>query len=281
MFLGGHGGAGRDLTLGGFLSAAATRTASSAISSCPWAAPSGRRPLPEVRAFPARSFLRFFENHGWLTLSGAPPWWTMRGGAGPTWTPSPADSAEKSISRPVEAVRRSPHGVTVSSGGGEWRFDRIVIAAHADRALRLLADPSPDERRLLGAFRYSRNRAVLHADREALPRATDAWASWNSDLVDCRDDAAPVSLTYHMNRLQGLPGPDELSVTLNPARDPERVLAAMESPIPSWTGRPSSPRRRSRSATASEAPSSPAPIFVTGGERTACSPQSRSRSGSA
>ena len=132
------------------------------------------------------------------------------------------------LSRPVEAVRRSPHGVTVSSGGGEWRFDRIVIAAHADRALRLLADPSPDERRLLGAFRYSRNRAVLHADREALPRATDAWASWNSDLVDCRDDAAPVSLTYHMNRLQGLPGPDELCVTLNPARDPERVLATME-----------------------------------------------------
>jgi uncharacterized protein len=128
----------------------------------------------------------------------------------------------------VEAVRRGHHGVTLSSRGREWRFDRIVIATHADQALRLLADPSDDERRLLGSFRYSRNRAVLHADREALPCSTDAWASWNSDLRDCRDEAALVSLTYHMNRLQVLPGPDELCVTLNPAGDPERILAAME-----------------------------------------------------
>jgi len=116
----------------------------------------------------------------------------------------------------------------VSSSGHEWRFDRIVIATHADQALRLLADPSDDERRLLGCFRYSRNRAVLHADREALPRTRDAWASWNSDLADCHDDSAPVSLTYHMNRLQGLPGPDELCVTLNPSAEPARVLASME-----------------------------------------------------
>ena len=186
-------------------------------------------PFAEMRRFPARSFLRFFANHGWLTLTGAPQWWTVEGGSR-TYVDAIARRLDGDIqlSRAVEAVRRGDAGVTVFSGARAWRFDRIVIATHADQALRLLADPSEDERRLLGAFRYSRNRAVLHADRAALPGAAGAWAAWNSDLADCGDDTAPVSLTYHMNRLQGVPGPDELCVTLNPARDPARVLLAMD-----------------------------------------------------
>lgn len=186
-------------------------------------------PFAEMRLFPARSFLRFFANHGWLSLTGAPQWWTIEGGSR-TYVDALARGLRSDVhlSRPVEAVRRGHDGVTVSSRGREWRFDRVVIATHADQALRLLADPSPDERRLLGAFRYSRNRAVLHADRGALPRARRAWASWNSDLADCHDDDVPVSLTYHMNRLQGLPGPEELCVTLNPTADPARILADLE-----------------------------------------------------
>ena len=186
-------------------------------------------PFAEMRRFPAQSFLRFFANHGWLSLTGAPQWWTIEGGSR-TYVEAIARGlrGDVHLSRPVEAVRRGHDGVTMSSGGREWRFDRVVIATHADQALHLLEDPSDDERRLLGAFRYSRNRAVLHTDREALPSAREAWASWNSDLGDCRDDSAPVSLTYHMNRLQGLPGPEELCVTLNPATDPRRVLADME-----------------------------------------------------
>lgn len=188
-----------------------------------WSASSG-----DMRDFPARSFLRFFENHGWLTLTGAPRWWTIKGGSA-TYVDAIARGLRGDIElgRPVESVGRGPSGVTVRAAGREWRFDRVVIATHADQALRLLADADADERRLLGAFRYSRNRTVLHADRTALPRAAGAWASWNSDLADCRDDAAPVSLTYHLNRLQGLPGPDELCVTLNPQAEPERILAVM------------------------------------------------------
>jgi predicted NAD/FAD-binding protein len=218
-----------ELALGGFLdrgrySSSFVRHFILPMGGAIWSAP-----FAEMRLFPARSFLRFFANHGWLSLRGAPQWWTIEGGSR-TYVDAIALRlrGEVHLSRPVEAVRRGHDGVTVSSRGREWRFDRIVIATHADQALRLLADPSDDERRLLGAFRYSRNRAVLHADRQLLPRSTAAWASWNSDLVDCRDDAAPVSLTYHMNRLQGLLGPDELCVTLNSAGDPERVLAAME-----------------------------------------------------
>lgn len=219
----------RDFTLGNFLergrySRSFVRHFILPMGGAIWSAP-----FAEMRRFPARSFLRFFANHGWLALTGAPQWWTIEGGSR-TYVDAIARRlrGEVHLSRPVEAVRRGPGGVTVSSGGAEWRFDRIVIATHADQALRLLTDPSDDERRLLGAFRYSRNRAVLHADRAALPGATSAWASWNSDLADCGDDAAPVSLTYHMNRLQCLPGPDELCVTLNPHADHARVLATVE-----------------------------------------------------
>ncbi len=219
----------RDLTLGGVLDRGRYSNSFVRHFILPMGGAIWSAPFAELRRFPARSFLRFFENHGWLSLTGAPQWWTIEGGSR-TYVDAIARGlrGEVHLSRPVEAVRRGHDGVTLSSRGREWRFDRVVIATHADQALRLLADPSDDERRLLGSFRYSRNRAVLHADREALPRSTDAWASWNSDLKDCRDDAALVSLTYHMNRLQALPGPDELCVTLNPAGDPERVLASME-----------------------------------------------------
>lgn len=188
-----------------------------------WSASSG-----DVRAFPARSFLRFFENHGWLTLSGAPQWWTVEGGSRAYVDAIARGLGDVHLATPVQAVRRGDGGVTVASGGREWRFDRVVIATHGDQALRLLADADDEERALLGAFRYSRNRTILHSDRASLPRSTDAWASWNADLADCRDDAAPVSLTYHLNRLQGLPGPDPLCVTLNPAEAPARVLASMD-----------------------------------------------------
>jgi len=223
------GGDGLDFTLGDFLaggrySPGFVRHFVLPMGSAVWSAP-----FAEMRRFPARSFLRFFANHGWLALAGAPQWWTIEGGSR-TYVDAVAGGlrGEVHLSRPVEAVRRGPAGAEVSSGGHAWRFDQVVIATHADQALRLLADPSADERRLLGAFRYSRNRAVLHADGHTLPRLPGARASWNAELRDCRDEEAPASLTYHMNRLQGLPGPDELCVSLNPAAAPRRVLAAMD-----------------------------------------------------
>ena len=97
----------------------------------------------------------------------------------------------------------------------------MVVATHADQALRLLADPSEDERRLLGAFRYSRNRACAPHRPRVAPAAERAWASWNMDLLDCGDPSRPIGVTYHVNRLQSLPGPTPFSVTLNepaPAR---------------------------------------------------------------
>jgi hypothetical protein len=104
----------------------------------------------------------------------------------------------------------------------------VVIATHSDQALRLLADPTPAEREILGAIRYQPNRATLHTDRGLLPRNRRAWASWNYHRT--ADDRSQVAVTYSMNRLQGIPSPTPVLVTLNRHDDidPARVLDTFE-----------------------------------------------------
>lgn len=185
----------------------------------------------DAREFSARSLLRFMDNHGWLTIS-PPRWWTVSGGSR-RYVEAIARRLGRSVHAGcgVVAVRRESSGVQVLTDRREWRrFDKVVLATHADQALRMLTDPSPEEVRLLGAFRYSRNRTILHTDIRALPESPRAWASWNMETRDCHREGAPVSITYHLNRLQSLPGPTQFSVTLNPEREPAAasVLAEMD-----------------------------------------------------
>jgi predicted NAD/FAD-binding protein len=137
----------------------------------------------------------------------------------------------------VDAVLREKEGVRVRSGGTEERFDHAVLATHADEALALLADPSEEERRLLGAWHYSRNLTVLHTDASVLPRERRAWASWNYARERGAAPGDPVSLTYHMNRLQGLRTREEHLVTLNRRAplDPGRVIESVEFAHPLYT----------------------------------------------
>ena len=95
------------------------------------------------------------------------------------------------------------------------RFDRVVVATHANEALALLADASEAERAALGAFEYSTSDTVLHTDASLLPRSARARSSWNYLLDECDSDASPVQVSYHMNRLQRLDEPVDYLVTLN------------------------------------------------------------------
>lgn len=185
----------------------------------------------DVRRFSARPLLRFMDNHGWLDID-PPRWWTVRGGSR-RYVEAISARLGSSVHAGcgILAVRREAEGVLVLTGRREWRrFDRIVLATHADQALSLLTDPSPEEARLLGSFRYSRNRTLLHTDASVLPSSPRAWASWNMVMGDCRREGAPISLTYHLNRLQSLPGPTQFCVSLNLEREPasRTVLAEME-----------------------------------------------------
>ncbi len=174
----------------------------------------------EVLAFPAAAFLRFFENHGLLQLVGAPAWRTITGGSAvyveALLARFGADGGVLRLGEAVHSVRRDAQGVLVTAGESE-RFDRVVIAAHADEALGMLESPTSDERRLLGAWRYTTNHSVLHADTTVLPPHRRAWASWNYEEEETRSGPAPapVCVTYWMNRLQRLRTRNDWCVTLN------------------------------------------------------------------
>lgn len=194
------------------------------MGSAIWSAPAG-----ELGDFPAEAFLRFFENHGLLRLSGQPQWLTVRGGSHTYVRAMLARfGGEVRTGARVAAVRRFPDRVEVESERGIERFDRVVIGAHADEALALLADADADERRVLGAWRYSVNRAVLHADPGLLPPRRAAWASWNYRRAAEADPARPVSVTYWMNRLQRLEAMRTYAVTLNPHRPPREGTVIRE-----------------------------------------------------
>ena len=175
-------------------------------------------PMERVEAFPAQAYLRFFENHGLLRLTNRPRWRYLPGGSR-TYVDAMRQSFRHppETARPPRAIRRTPEDVRLTdTDGGQHTFDHVVIATHADEALALLADPSPEETRDLGAWRYNANEVVLHTDTGRLPRKRKLWASWNfiRSPGDARD--RPVAVSYHMNRLQNLSARRDYIVTLNP-----------------------------------------------------------------
>ncbi len=177
--------------------------------------------MRDIRAFPAAALLRFFDNHGlMLPIDKRPIWRTVVGGSR-AYVSRLADAflGEILTSRPVRQIVRGPDHVAVEDMTGQTRrFDQVVIGAHADQALRMLADPTADEAALLGAFRYSRNRAVLHRDKALMPKRAAAWASWNH--VGRRAGGGEGGVTYWMNRLQPLGGADPFFLSLNPQASP-------------------------------------------------------------
>lgn len=173
----------------------------------------------EILSFPAASFIRFHANHGLLQISRRPVWETVTGGSQTYVDLLTRPFADKiRLKMPVVSVTRTPQGPDVCDATGHCeKFDHVVFAGHADETLGLLADASDDERRLLGAFRYSRNLAVLHTDARLMPRRRTVWSSWNF-IGDTR--RAGICVTYWMNRLQNLATNRQVFVTLNPPRLP-------------------------------------------------------------
>jgi len=173
---------------------------------------------PEMmRRMPAHFFVRFFANHGLLSLDDRPAWRVIRGGSREYVSKLVAGHRDRiQLGCPVESVVRTPDRVLIKAKGRPRQaFDAVFIACHSDEALRLLADPSPAEREILGAIRYQQNDAVLHTDRNLMPRRERAWASWNYHVAGSGNSR--VTLTYHMNRLQRLDADQQYFVTLNSA----------------------------------------------------------------
>ncbi|WP_432052836.1 NAD(P)/FAD-dependent oxidoreductase [Streptomyces xiamenensis] len=233
--------AGDTVTLGEFLSAGGfsgyfTGHFMTPLVSAVWSC----SPETALR-YPARYLFQFLDHHGLLSVTGSPVWRTVTGGSR-----SYVERAAKRINAvrtatPVRTVRRTGGGVEITTAdGAAHSFDSVVIATHADQALRLLADPTDAEREALGAFTYSRNATVLHTDTSVLPRSRSASASWNYLLPGCRARPERVTVSYDMTRLQRLPqqpGEERYVVSLNAEDriDPGRILAGMVYEHPVYT----------------------------------------------
>jgi uncharacterized protein len=191
----------------------------------------------QMWSFPASFMAEFFDNHGMFSLRDRPKWRTVSGGS---------RSYVEAISAPwrdrvrlgaaVQRVERFPDRVRIEADGCESEeFDQVVIAAHSDQALAILADPSEPEREVLGAIPYQRNEAVLHTDTSLLPRRRTAWSSWNFHLAE--QPATGSTVTYWMNNLQRLQARRQFLLTLNRAEaiDPEKVLRRFQYDHPVYT----------------------------------------------
>ena len=227
----------------------------------PLAASIWSSPDAHILEFPAVTFLTFFRNHGMLELHTRPQWQTVIGGShtylraferifrGTIRTDAPVckivrDAAQGGV---VLTLGIGTDMSEARAGLNTERFDAVILACHADEALALLADPSPAEQAALGSWRYHRNRTILHTDTSLMPPRRHLWASWNYSLrgksagdsarqittpIPCSQQeqlpTAPVSITYSMNRLQGLRTAREYLVTLNPAERPREETIIYE-----------------------------------------------------
>lgn len=209
-----------DVSLGTFLSTEGYGPAFIARHLLPMAGAIWSSAPEQMLSYPARSFLRFFDNHGLLQIRNRPKWRTVAGGSREYVQRLIDDSEIKfAIGQPVQRVMRHPSHVTIACAGGEQQdYEHVVIATHADQALTLLDEATSGERALLSAFRYSMNRAILHRDSRLMPRRRRLWSSWN--YVGTAG-APECAITYWMNALQPLATSADYFVSLNPAVEPE------------------------------------------------------------
>ncbi|SES01148.1 NAD(P)/FAD-dependent oxidoreductase [Streptomyces qinglanensis] len=200
--------------------------------------------------YPARYLFRFLSQHGMLGIGGSPVWRTVTGGSHTYVQRIAKELPDIRTSAPVRAVRRHSTGGAgaeiVTADGQEHHYDKVVLAVHADQALRVLERPTEDEKRVLGAFRWSRNPALLHTDSTVLPRSPGAGASWNYRMPDCTAPPGRVRVSYDMTRLQHLAAPDRYVVSLGEGEhvDPGRVLARMVYEHPVYTPESVAAQRR-------------------------------------
>lgn len=174
----------------------------------------------QMGKFPIRTFAQFYENHGLLAVTGHPPWYFVKGGSHTyvnAFLKSFKGKAIKS-SKIVSILRQDSKPEIHFENREPQTFDAVILATHADQALKLLDNPSKNEERLLGVWSYSKNKTFLHTDKDVMPPSKRAWASWNYTRYTQNDSTVPVTVSYDMTRLQKLDTQNFYFVTLNPQK---------------------------------------------------------------
>ena len=193
------------------------------ISSAVWSSPPD-----EMLRFSAVTLVQFFKNHGFLGLRTHFQWYTPKGGS--------RHYRDKILSffpwkvllnNPVTKVmHENGRAAVYDVKGQKYMYDKVIIAAHADEALKILGDPTDDEKRLLSNFSYQKNKATLHTDASIMPKTKLAWSSWNYRIDRKEDGRVATTTIYSMNSLQNVSQKKNYFVSINEMGevDPKKIL---------------------------------------------------------
>jgi uncharacterized protein len=183
-------------------------------------------PVETIMQFPAQTFLRFFKNHGLLSINDRPQWYTVTGGSREYTRRLIAPFEEHILlnNGAIRVTQKEKLFEVTDEQGGSRQFDHVIFACHADQALKLIEHPSVDEQSVLSNFNYQRNHIIVHSDESFMPKHKQCWSSWVYLSEQEQDNNNGVSLSYWMNNLQSLQTEIPIIVTLNPARKPKQEL---------------------------------------------------------
>ncbi len=174
-------------------------------------------PPYEANKMPLNFFLKFFQNHGLFKLKNRPQWYTVSNRSR-TYVQKILSklSGEHFKNYAVKKIVSKNTGINLYYGDENefFNYDKVVLATHADEAIRIIKDPSDDEKKILSNFSYKENFAYIHTDEKAMPKNKSTWSSWNS-LMD-EYDVEKNSITYWLNLLQNLKCKENIFLTLNP-----------------------------------------------------------------
>ncbi len=173
-------------------------------------------PISTMLDYPARSFIKFFDNHGLLTVNQQPQWFTVTGGSREYVKKLIAGFSDKiKINNAVKKVIRGDKIKIIDEHNIEHIFEKIIFACHSDQAIKMLENPSDDEVNLIGNIKYQPNKIIVHCDENFMPKNKNAWSSWVYLSSEKCDNNSDVSLSYWMNRLQNLKTKTPIIITLN------------------------------------------------------------------
>lgn len=188
-------------------------------------------PPYEAKQMPLKFFLKFFQNHGLFNLKNRPQWYTIKNRSR-TYVKKILEtiSGEYYKNYKINKISRLSNGVKVYYGGNNefFDYDKVVIATHADEALSLITDPTPEEKSILANFKYKNNIAIIHTDETLMPKNKKAWSSWNSSVN--KENTSETSITYWLNLLQNLKKNKNIFLSLNPFLkiDPKKIISKVK-----------------------------------------------------
>jgi predicted NAD/FAD-binding protein len=160
------------------------------------------RPV-DMLSFPARFFVEFFANHGFLSVNDHPD--VAGDSRRLARICQAADGAVRRAHSPEHAggLAAAPAAKVVLrlKNGTVEHFDQVFIACHSDQALKLLSDPSPRSATSWApSLPGERSPAAHRRPAHAAPRARLG----GMELSPADRAYERVTVTYNMNILQSL-----------------------------------------------------------------------------